>query len=500
MIAPDSTLSSREKTKARRNPRGASGVASQCESQNGCASVLVVDDKEQMRAVLEKFLNAEGYAVESAASADEALRKLEKSNFDLVLSDIKMPGMDGNELLDRVRARNDETIVILMTAFGSIEAAVSAIKRGAADYVSKPFAVEEVLLRIRRALDERGLKRRVAALEREVAAQRETNAIIGQSAPIKRLRQIIARVAPLDDTVLITGETGTGKELIARALHAERERARNSKSKNERPFIALDCSAIPETLIEAELFGFERGAFTGATETRAGLFETAADGTFFLDEVETLAPAVQVKLLRVLQERAARRIGGRRDFQVRARIVAATNRDLAQMVKQRTFREDLYYRISVIPVHAPPLRERREDIAELVSHILARRAAERNAPPARVTPEALQRLVNYNFPGNVRELENALSYALALGGAVDAAHGEKETIIGVEDLPPHIAGASINDNVSEDEFAPLPLDEIERRHIARTLAYVGGNQVRAAKLLGIDRRTLYNKLQQWKER
>jgi DNA-binding NtrC family response regulator len=443
------------------------------------ASILVVDDKDQMREVLQKFLTAEGYKVGTAATAAEALLRLESRSYDLVLSDIRMPGMDGNELLDRLRARDTRTIVIMMTAFGSIEAAVSAIRRGAYDYISKPFEMSEIVMRIQRALGNRNLQQRVADLEKQVAAHGADRNIIGQSAVIKRLRQLIERIGPSDDTVLITGETGTGKELVARAIHQHSLRS-------SAPFVALDCSAIPESLIESELFGHEKGAFTGATEARPGLFESAARGTFFLDEVNSLSPAVQSKLLRVLQERGVRRVGGREDIPVQARIVAATNHDLAAAVKEGRFRRDLYYRLAVIPLALPPLRERRDDIPELILQMLERRTGERGGEPPRVTPEAMRMLISHDWPGNVRELENAISFATALGS----------TVVGVEDLPPSISGQSL-ERVASDDFTPATLEEVVRRHILRTLESVGGNQVKAAKILGIDRRTLYSKLRQW---
>lgn len=446
------------------------------------ASILVVDDKDQMREVLQKFLTAEGYRVGTAANAAEALGRIEAKNYDLILSDIKMPGMDGNELLDRVRARDARTIVILMTAFGSIEAAVNAIRGGAYDYISKPFEMREIVLRIQRALGNRHLQQRVADLEKQVAAQSADRNITGQSSVIKRLRQLIERIGPSDDTVLIIGETGTGKELVARAIH---QRSRRSGA----PFVALDCSAIPESLIESELFGHEKGSFTGATEARAGLFESAAKGTFFLDEVNSLSLAVQAKLLRVLQERVVRRVGGREDIPVQARIVAATNHDLAVAVKEGRFRLDLYYRLAVIPLSLPPLREHREDIPELILQMLERRTRERGGEPPRVTTEAMRLLISHDWPGNVRELENAISFATALGS----------TVIGVEDLPPTIRGKSF-ERVAVDDFTPASIEEVVRRHILRTLEATGGNQVRAAKILGIDRRTLYSKLKQWDAR
>lgn len=456
------------------------------------ARILVIDDKEQMCAVLKKFLVGEGYAVETAQSAEQALQIMARAPFDLVLSDVRMPGMSGQQLLDHLRARGDGVAVILMTAFGSIEAAVEALKRGAADYISKPFSMDDVLFKIKRALDERDLRQRVVDLERQVAAHRAARSgeLIGNSAAMQRLREIIERVAPLPDTVLITGETGTGKELVARALHEARLRQLGTSER--RPFVALDCSAIPESLIEAELFGYERGAFTGASQARPGLFETAAAGTLFLDEVETLTLAVQAKLLRVLQERSVRRLGGRRTLPVAARIIAATNIDLAEAVRQGHFRQDLFYRLAVIPIRVPPLRERREDIPLLIDHLLARRAAERRVPVAKLTPAARQLLLDYDYPGNVRELENIITYVTAFADGA-------APLIDVADLPPQVAKRTDQAPATDAPNVPATLDQLERAHILRTLELVGGNQAQAARLLGIDRRTLYNKLRKWQQ-
>jgi DNA-binding NtrC family response regulator len=439
--------------------------------QNPSARLLIVDDKEQMRDVLQKFLAAEGYRIETAANGKEALEKITRQNFSLILSDIKMPGMDGDELLAEILKRDSEAVVILMTAFGSIEAAVSAIKRGAADYISKPFQMDEVVLRIGRALKERNLERRVADLEEKIARADATRRIIGNSAAIKRLRQIIERFAPLEDTVLITGETGTGKELVARALHEASPRANKS-------FVALDCSSIPETLIESEFFGHEKGAFTGADRMRQGLFETAADGTLFLDEVESLSPAVQAKLLRVLQEKTFRRVGGRNNLSFKARIVSASNQNLLQLVEKGLFRRDLYYRFAVLPIEIPPLRQRREDVPAIVNYFLERRGAN-----FKIAPEAMQILINHDWRGNVRELENVISYLTALGGETITEH----------DLPIQTAVAKAP---NADESV-LPLAELEKNHICRVFEAANRNRVQTAKLLGIDRRTLFNKLREY---
>ena len=458
-------------------------MPTQTAKQKERAKILVVDDKEQMRDVLRKFLAAEGYSVETAADGKDALRKFGEHKFELVLSDIKMPAMDGAELLTEILKIDPQAIVILMTAFGSIEAAVAAIKFGAADYVSKPFQMEDVLFRISRALKEKHLEMRVADLESEIQKQSAMQKFIGGSQAIKRLKQIIERIAPTGDTVLITGETGTGKELVARALHEKSKR-------NQKNFIALDCSSIPETLIEAELFGHEKGTFTGATEARSGLFELASDGTLFLDEVETLSLAVQAKLLRVLQEKVYRRVGGRSDISFRARVVAATNQNLAQLIDEEKFRRDLFYRLNVLPIEIPPLRARREDVPEIVAYLLARRARELNAEKFKITPKAINALQNHEWRGNVRELENVVSYITALGG----------NEIDVADLPVEIQNSKFkiqnlkSENTGNEQAT---LAETEKIHIFQTLRNAGGNRVQAAKLLGIDRRTLYNKLRQY---
>jgi DNA-binding NtrC family response regulator len=449
------------------------------------AKILIVDDKEQMRDVLQKFLAAEGYAVETAADGKDALRKFAEGSFELVLSDIKMPAMDGAELLAEILKINPNAVVILMTAFGSIEAAVEAVRRGAADYLSKPFQMEDVLFRISRALKERRLKRRVAELETEIKKQTAAQKIIGSSPPVKRLKQIIERIAPVGDTILITGETGTGKELVARALH-------EASGRNQKNFVALDCSSIPETLIEAELFaelfGHEKGTFTGATDSRVGLFELVEDGTLFLDEVETLSLAVQAKLLRVLQEKVFRRVGGRVDIEFKARIVAASNRNLTQMIDEEKFRRDLFYRLNVLPIEIPPLRERREDVPEIVAYLLAKRSRELKTTKFKITPRALEMLARHEWLGNVRELENVISYATALGG----------NVIDAADLPAQVQSPKSKvQSPKSDGSVARSLADVEKNHILQTLESANGNRLQAAKILGVDRRTLYNKLRQY---
>ncbi len=450
---------------------------------NRRAKILVVDDKEAMRDVLRKFLAAENYAVETAANGREALAKFTAEKFDLVLTDIKMPALDGSELLAEILKINRRATVILMTAFGSIEAAVEAIKNGATDYVSKPFQMDDVLFRVARALREKHLEERVETLEVAVKKQTAVERIIGSSPPIQRLKQLIERLAPLDDTVLITGETGTGKELAARALHELSRR----RDKN---FVALDCSSIPETLIEAELFGHEKGTFTGASEMRVGLFETVESGTLLLDEVESLSLNVQSKLLRVLQEKVFRRVGGRTDIAFKARVVAATNQDLRQLIEAGRFREDLFYRLNVLPLEIPPQRTRRADLPEIIAYLLAKRARQLKTGNFKLTAAALERLTNHEWRGNVRELENVISYVTALGG---------ETIEAA-DLPATIRDSKFKNQNSESgapEVLTATLAKIEKNHILQTLSKVKGNRVEAAKILGVDRRTLYNKLRQY---
>ncbi len=449
--------------------------------KNAGAKILVVDDKEPMRDVLRKFLLAENYRVETAESAGKALKKCRAAHFDLILSDIKMPGIDGTELLAELRRVDPQAVVILMTAFGSIEAAVEAIRCGATDYISKPFQMEDVLFRVARALKERKMEKRVADLENQIKHQTAMEKIIGSSPAIKRLKQIVERLAPLNDTILITGETGTGKELAARALH-------EASRRSAKIFVALDCSSIPETLIESELFGHEKGTFTGANEMRVGIFETAADGTLFLDEVESLSLNVQSKLLRVLQGKRFRRVGGRVDIELKARVIAATNQNLQQLIEAEKFREDLFYRLNVLPLDIPPLRERREDLPEIIAHLLTQRARQLDTENFRLSPAALQMLTVHEWRGNVRELENVISYVTALGG----------TLIDTVDLPAQFQNSKSKIKSSPTDSGNSPtLFEIEKNHILQTLESVSGNRVRAAGLLGIDRRTLFNKLRQY---
>jgi DNA-binding NtrC family response regulator len=420
--------------------------------------------------------------VRAAHDGREALGALDESPSDLLLTDIHMPEMDGLELLAEVKARYPETVVLMMTAFSSIDSAVEAMRRGAEDYLSKPLQLADAQMSIERALERRALRSRVSLLETQVRERYRFDQIIGRSMAMQRVFQIIERVARTNSTVLIYGRTGTGKELVARAIHYNSSRARKS-------LVDINCGALPEQLVESELFGHQKGAFTGATETKKGLFETAHGGTLFLDEIQSLKSELQAKLLRALQERTIRRIGGRENIDVDVRVIAATNHDIAEAVKKGEFREDLYYRLNVVSIYLPELRERREDIPLLIDHFLKRYAEENRQEPRPFSNEAIRLLMGYDWPGNVRELQNAVEHAMAIG---------IEPTLTIMDLPIHISGMVSKTGIAEPVGEGRTLDEVERRHILRILEETGGNHLRAAETLGIHRRTLYRKLEKYK--
>ena len=444
--------------------------------------VLIVEDDAHLRETLATFLARAGYDVATAHDGREALEALDKEAPELVLTDIHMPDQDGLALLAEVKARYPETIVIMMTAFSSIDSAVEAMRRGAEDYLSKPLQLADARMSIERALERRTLRVRVAQLETQARDRYSFGQIIGKAPAMRRVFQIVERVAPTNTTVLISGRTGTGKELVARAIHFNSRRAK-------KPLVDINCGALPEQLVESELFGHMKGAFTGAGETKKGLFETAHGGTLFLDEVQALRPDLQAKLLRALQERAIRRVGGRENIEVDVRVIAATNQDIAEAVKRGEFREDLYYRLNVVGVYLPDLRERREDIPSLIDHFLKRYAEENGQEPRHFSNEAMRLMMSYDWPGNVRELQNAVEHALAIG------IGPTFTIA---DLPMHISGMISRLGAPEPVGEGRTLDEVERRHILRILEETSGNHLRAAEILGIHRRTLYRKLEKYK--
>jgi two-component system nitrogen regulation response regulator GlnG len=458
--------------------------------------VLVADDEPSIRFVLRETLESAGHEVVDVATGDAALEALAQSDFAVAFFDIRMPGPSGLELLDRVKATGSDVAVVIITAQSTFENAVEAMKRGALDYLVKPFGTEEVLALVQKALRARSLESEVRALRREVGRTPPGERLVGRSSAMLEVFKTIGRVARSDVPVLVTGESGTGKELIARAIHGASARA-------EAPFVAVNAAAIPRELLESELFGHERGAFTGAVEARAGRFREASGGTLFLDEIGDMPLELQSKLLRVLQSGEVTPVGGRRAEQVDVRILAATHRDLETAVAGGTFREDLLYRLRVVPIHVPPLRERREDIPPLIDHFLQRYDAELTGGSHVVSAEAVSRLVAHDWPGNVRELENAIKRALVLaagdvlapdefafldrpGPAMPAAErGLEERVAG------EVEAALAAD---EDEIYRKLLARVERPLLQTVLARTGGNQIRAAALLGINRNTLRKKI------
>ncbi|AJY71627.1 Fis family transcriptional regulator [Geobacter sulfurreducens] len=446
--------------------------------------VLVVDDELSMREFLAILLDREGYTVDQAASAEEALICLERKTYDLVISDVKMPGLDGITLLGRIKEMTPDTAVLLMTAFSTAEQAVEAMKLGAYDYIAKPFKVEEVKILARNALEKRDLKRENLRLRQEVQERYSFSGLIGKSKKMRDVYSLIEKVAPSTANVLILGESGTGKELVARAIHY------NSQRKGK-PFVAVNCGAIPETLMESEFFGHKKGAFTGAVGDRAGLFEQAEGGTLFLDEIGEVPLQLQAKLLRAIQEKEFRRVGGTLDQKADVRLVAASNRDLEEQVKEGSFREDLFYRLNVVQVKMPPLRERGEDIPILVEHFYKKYVQ----PPYSdriITQGALKLLMSYGFPGNVRELENLVERCSVLGNRE----------ISEECLPPQLhagkrpeCGAVTECELPEEGMdLEAYLDGIEKRILLQALERSGGVKKKAAELLKLTFRSFRYRL------
>jgi DNA-binding NtrC family response regulator len=441
--------------------------------------ILVVDDEANARNALAEILKEEGYSVDTAADGFKALARAEELGPELVLTDLKMPGMDGVKLLDKLREGTPDLPVVVMTAFGAVDTAVAAMRAGAADYLTKPLNTDELLLVVQRSLEAARLRREAAGLRAELAERYRFENIIGAAPQMQQVFKTVAQVAPSRATILLSGESGTGKELVAAAIHQRSPRARG-------PFVKLHCAALAESLLESELFGHERGAFTGADRRREGRFEQANGGTLFLDEVGEIPLATQVKLLRVLQEHEFERVGGNQSLHVDVRLIAATNRDLKAMVGAGAFREDLFYRLNVINLRLPALRERASDIPALARHFLERYAAENGKPVTRITDLALGRLRAYPWPGNVRELENVIERAVVLaeGDAIDADH-----------LPPDLAAA---DRSSDVPVIPgSSMEHIERYAITRTLEACGGSTARAAEMLGISVRKIQYKLHEY---
>jgi DNA-binding NtrC family response regulator len=438
--------------------------------------ILVVDDEEAIRSGLAEILREEGYDVEERPDAGSALAGLRDELYDLVCTDVRMPGMDGLELLQRIKAESPETEVIVITGFASLQSAVDAVKRGAEDYLAKPFDLDEVRLTVRRALEKKQLRDRQQRLERRVAHLSPGPALIGKAATFQRVLQLVERVAPTNSTVLILGETGTGKELIAREIHRRSSRAGE-------PFIPINCGALPDTLLESELFGYAKGAFTGADKTTQGLFEAADRGTLFLDEIGNISPGMQSRLLRVLETGELLRLGERKVRKVDVRIVAATNADLKKAVERGSFRQDFYYRLHVMSLELPPLRDRMEDLPMLADHFLGECSRRFGKKIERFGKETLAALQAHNWPGNVRELLNAVEHAAILCVTPE---------VMVDDLPGELREKAVEPGAAP--AAPLTIDELEKQHILRVLRECGGHRGRSADVLGINRRTLYRKL------
>ena len=444
------------------------------------ARIFVVDDDTVSRELLSRILTSDGHQVTALADGREALERLaEGEPPDLVVSDIRMGELDGLQLTDALRQRAPDTPVLLVTAFGNIDGAVDAIRRGAFDYLSKPYDVDGIKVVVARALEQRRLALENRALRRDLREKYKLDNVVGRSEAMLQVYKTAARVAATDATVLIEGESGTGKELVARAIHAASPRA-------ARPFVAVDCGAIAEGVLESELFGHARGAFTGAQAMRRGLFEEANQGTLFLDEIGDVGQNLQARLLRALQEGTIRRVGTNETIAVDVRVVAASNRDLAQAVKDGRFREDLFYRLNVVTIVIPPLRERREDIPLLAEHFAAKHG---RAEGAAISAPARDLLVAYDWPGNVRELENVVARALALNPS---------GVVTPEDLADHVrsarpAAATLAALAGVTQERPT-LAELEKRYAAQVLQETAGNKTRAAEILGIDRKTLYRLL------
>jgi two-component system response regulator AtoC len=447
--------------------------------------LLIVDDEAALREAIAERLADHGFVVEQAGNGEDALQRLAEFAFDIIITDLRLPGIDGRQVLDAALERYPDIIGIVITGFGTVKDAVEAIKQGASDFITKPFQFDALLHVLNSALEQRRLKSENAYLRSQLEDRYRIDGLIGRSRAMRNLSQLLETVAATASTVLISGETGTGKELAARAIHHNSPRRANR-------FVAINCSAIPETLLEAELFGHVRGAFTGAVGTRQGRVEQAHKGTLFLDEVGTMSAALQAKLLRVLQEREFERVGDSHTIKIDVRVIAATNSDLAKMVTEGAFREDLFYRLNVIPVQLPPLRERREDVPLLVQHFLQKLASESGRGPVTVSQEAMRRLMAYHWPGNVRQLENVVERALAF------TQGRSQ--IEVPDLSPelqsHPAPADSADVWFPDDGVDFDtyIEAVELSLIKRSLQRTQGNKRQAAKLLNLKRTTLIEKL------
>ena len=447
------------------------------------ARILVVDDDREMCQFLADLLGEEGYLVETVHDGPSAVERYRAGSFDLTITDLMMPRMRGTELVRQLREIDAHALVLLITAFGSIESAVEAMHAGAFHYVTKPFRTDEILIQVTRALEQHSLQSEVERLRQQVHRRYGFENIIGQSAKMREIFDLVTHVSDLAVNVLIVGESGTGKEMIARAIHQTSARAARS-------FIPINCAAIPETLLESELFGYVRGAFTDARKDRRGLFQAASGGVLFLDEISEIPLGLQAKLLRVIEDKEVRPLGANQGEKVDARLVSACNRDPELLVQEGRFRQDLYYRLNVIRIDLPPLRERAEDIPVLIEHFMRKFGDQVQRKLDGIEPEAFTALMNYHWPGNVIELEHAIERAVLLG---------KEGRIGPQDFPPSLVASKDNVSPLADAVArSYTLKDLEKEYIMRVMEIVHGNKTEAAKTLGVDRTTLYRKLEEYK--
>jgi len=444
--------------------------------------ILVVDDEQSMCDFMEIMLTREGYQVDKTDSGKTAVRLSESESYDLIIADLMMPQMSGLELLKKVKEENCEQDFIVMTAFASVDTAIEAMKLGALDYITKPFKVDEIKLVIEKSLNRKKLKNENKVLKVQLNKDSSFDNFIGKSDEIVKLKKLAGRVAASGSTVLIRGESGTGKDLIARAIHAASDRANG-------PFVAINCAALPETLLESELFGYKKGAFTGAVKDKDGLFKVADGGTFFLDEVGNTSPAIQVKLLRVLEDKVITPVGDTVPIEVDVRLIAATNADLEEAAKTDNFRSDLFYRLNVIPIFIPPLRERVDDITLLVNHFNLKYCQRANLELKEFSPDAMEALLRYDWPGNVRELENSIERAILLS---------RSNRIELSDFPTKIMENKGKTIVSEEQPGTPTLESIEKAYIYFVMNQSQGKKSKAAKILGIDNSTLYRKLERYK--
>jgi DNA-binding NtrC family response regulator len=442
--------------------------------------ILIIEDDRRLREVLQKILGRKGFRVDLAENGSEGLKKIKQDSFDVALTDLKMPGMDGMEVLQAIKKLSPQTYVIIMTAYGTIDSAVEAIRNGAFDYITKPFKTEEILIVLEKALEDRDLRRKIDYLTKQAEQTFKFDNIIGKSKAMRDIFEMINRVSKTDATVLITGKTGTGKELVAKAIH-------QSSKRKDKPFVVVNSSAIPDTLLESELFGYVKGAFTGALRDKRGLFQEAHEGTLFLDEIGEIPPSTQVKLLRAIEDRIITPVGGTKGEKVDLRLIAATNHDLQEEVTRGAFRGDLYYRLRVMSIHIPELQERKEDIPLLANHFLKKYNISLKKEVKTISNDTLSVLLDYDWPGNVRELEHAIERGVLLC--------DSDQIL-PQHLPLEIQFPE-ESHIKRAAEEGRSLEEVERKHITLILKKTGGHKEKTASILGIDRRTLYRKIKKY---